>query len=510
MTPPTPPALPISSAVLRASERLLPTIAAVAAATSLGDFLLWSALPGLGLAIFIASLAALLCLHRFAEGVSRRGWLAAVLLVTASVQTSIEICLTNVIVVLVLLLVLLGETTYRQLPPGWARWWEAVVAICKAPGRWLWLALAFGERPIAGMDRANSLPRLLRIVAPAALLAVLFTTVLGQGNAIFSRFLTQGFDQVLVWLLSFDLSFARSVFWLALATFALAWFRPGEASPRPRLFTRLPSLWQRRDPNVARWQSLMVLAVLNVLFFAVNTIDAVYLWHRGVLPVGVDPKAYIHEGTHSVIAAAVLSAIVLGLLFQQMPEVSRGRGLRLLARLWIAQNLVLLAGAGLRWQLYLEGTGLLTAKRIHLACFLGLVALGFVFLVVHIERGPNLRRLLWSNALATFVLFYVLQFVNTTGFAAHRNVSVWQQRTGGLDMRYLHEQGRRAWPALVRAAQEGPEIRHVLAAREDIEKISTQEKQRLSARNWREIQFRDDAEARSLIQAAEALSRVTR
>ena len=504
MTSKLPPPLPAGVSVMRADERLLPTVCAVAAATVLGDFLMWQAMPGLGLAIFLAALVAMFCAHRLATGMSLRAWVAAALLLGACVQTAIECCLTNAVVLFVLLLVLLGEGSFAQLAGGWARWWEAFVSMCAAPARWIWLVCAVSDQPIHAGARAAALPRLLRIVAPAALLMVLFTVVLGQGNAIFSTFLSQAFERTWQWVLSFDLTLARTVFWFILATLALAYFRPGDAAKKPRFFARVPGVWWRADATVARWQSYCVLGVLNALFFIVNTIDAIFLWHRGGVPAGVDLKAYLHEGTHSVIAATVLSAIVLGVLFQQEVAVSRGRALRVLAHLWIAQNLVLLAGACLRWHLYLEATGLLTAKRIHLACFLGLVALGFVFLVLHLERGPNLRQLLWRNAVATFALLYALQFINTTGLAAHRNVTVWQRADGhGLDMNYLGEQGANAWPALIRVAQQGgPNEGHVATARMRLRQIAEQERARLVRADWREIQFRRDTYARAAISAA--------
>ncbi len=504
MTSQFPPPSPTDVSVLRRDLRLLPTVCAVAAATLLGDFLMWQAMPGLGLAIFLATLAAIFSAHRLATGMSLRAWLGAALLLGACVQTAIEFCLTNAIVVFVLLLVLLGEGSYPQLAGGWARWWEAFVSMCAAPARWIWLARSVSEQPSHPGARAAALPRLLRIVAPAALLAALFTVVLGKGNAIFGNFLSHALDRTWQWVLRFDFSPARAVFWLILATLALAYFRPRDAAKKPRFFARVPGVWQRRDATVARWQSYCALGALNALFFIVNTIDVVFLWHRGGVPAGVDLKAYLHEGTHSVIAATVLSAIVLGVLFQQAGEVSRGRGLRVLAQVWIAQNLVLLAGACLRWRLYLEATGLLTAKRIHLVCFLGLVALGFVFLVLHIERGPDLRRLLWRNAVATFALFYALQFINTTGLAAHRNVSAWQRADGhGLDVQYLGEQGENAWPALLRVAQQGgPDEGHAGTARMRLRQIAEQEQARLAKEDWREIQFRRDVHARAVISAA--------
>lgn len=508
MTPITPPPLP-ASALPRPIEPLLPTLAAAAAATLAGDFLLWPATPGISLAIFVAALAALLLAYRASQGIGPRVWFAAALLLGASAQTAIEICLTNVAVLIALLLVLIGESSFLKLPAGWARWWEAFVAILAAPGRWFWLIGALGDAPSEGTGRTanvgDRLVRLLRIAAPAAVLAVIFTIVLGNGNAIFSQLIADSWTSFSEWLLSFDLTLGRVFFWLLLATFALAIFRPAAAPDAGRTFARPPGLWIRRDVMVAHWQSVAVLAVLNAIFFAVNTIDAIYLWRDVRIPEGMNGYDYIHEGTNALITATVLSALVLAALFHQSPEVSRGRDLRILSHVWIVQNLVLLAGVCLRWKLYLDTTHLLTAKRIHLACFLALVALGFIFLALHIQRGPDLRRLLWRNTVATFVLFYALQFLNTTGIAAHWNVSQWERvRDWGLDLRYMQVQGVNAWPALVRVARSDSGAAVVTEAREVVKKHANIERTH-SGQNWRERQFRRERYTRELIAAAATL-----
>jgi len=246
--------------------------------------------------------------------------------------------------------------------------------------------------------------------------------------------------------------------------------------------------------------------VLNALFLCVNTIDVVFLWMHGSLPTGVDPRTFLHEGTNSLITATVLAAIVLSALFQQQSEISRHRVVRILGHVWIAQNLLLLVGVAQRLNLYYEYSHLLTAKRIHLACFLGLVALGFVYLILHLERGPNLRRLLWRNAVSAFALLYSLQFINTTGLAAAWNVHRWEvQPEWGINHEYLRLQGFDAWPSLIRLAQSTDGNSAVREARKSVVELAAVERNRLASLDWRERQLRRDSYARDLVRAAEAL-----
>src|SRR4030095_5668712 len=97
------------------------------------------------------------------------------------VQAAIDLCLTNIVVTVILLGVLMGESSYPSLPAGWARWWEGILAWLCAPERWLWLAgqvahpARRGARNGAGVRKAAW--RLWTIAAPALGLLLLFTIV---------------------------------------------------------------------------------------------------------------------------------------------------------------------------------------------------------------------------------------------------------------------------------------------------------------------------------------------
>jgi hypothetical protein len=345
--------------------------------------------------------------------------------------------------------------------------------------------------------------RLWTIAAPALGLVLVFAIVLANGNAVMSDSFGRLGRSIGEWVLSLEFSPGRILFWGLLATLGLAAGRPLLERKAPRKFAQLGT-WNRRDVSVGFWQSVVILGALNALFLWVNTIDAVFLWMHGSFPAGVEPRAFLHEGTNSLIMATVLSAIVLSVIFQQQPEISRHRVVRILGHLWITQNLLLLGGVAQRLHLYYEYSHLLTAKRIHLACFLGLVALGFFFLVLHLERGPNLRRLLWRNAVSAFVLLYALQFINTTGLAAAWNLHRWEQEPEwGINQEYLRLQGFDAWPFLIRLAQSTDGNPAVKAARESLVELAAVERERLASLDWRERQLRRDAFGRDLVQAAE-------
>jgi len=492
------------------TPRLLEPIAVALTSLSLlviaGDYLLWQRAAGLGLAVFTLLLGIIMVVRGSRTG---RTWVAAGLLTACCVEAAIDLCLTNIVVTVILLAILLGESSYPALPQGWTRWWEGILAWLRAPERWFWLAgqvthpARKSNRNVPGLAKAAG--RLWTIAAPAAGLLLIFAIVLASGNAVLSDSfgrLGRSFGE---WLSNLEFSAGRIFFWGLLATVGLLVGRPILPRKDPRKLTLPPGTWMRRDFAVGFWQSVVTLGALNALFLWVNSIDAIFLWMHGHLPTGIEPRAFLHEGTNSLITATVLAAVVLSAVFQQQPEISHHRVVRVLGHVWIAQNLLLLLGVAQRLNLYYQFSNLLTAKRIHLACFLGLVALGFFFLVLHLER-PNLGRLLWRNAVAAFALLFSLQFINTTGIAAAWNVHRWEEQPErGLNPEYLRLQGFDAWPSLIRVAHSKDGSPVVEEIRRSVLELAAEERDRLASLDWRERQLRRDAYGAKLVRAADTL-----
>ena len=508
MNPPVIPALPIMPVlpkprVLAEGERLLPTCLAAGALVLLGDFLFWGYTPGLSLAVFAGAVASMLLLKNWRASLKLRVLVPFGLLLASAVQTAVEMSFTNIAVIAALFAVLMAELHFAKLPAGWARWSESIVAWLGAPGRWVWLVRAVGEQPVSRDGTAarfgERLVRLVRIGLPAALLLALFGGVFASGNRIFAEYATRVFDYVRAWVLSFDFSVPRVMFWFALATLALVFMRPRNGAEATRMWARPLREWRRSDASVAFWQSVAILAVLNALFFAVNTIDVIYLWMHTAVPEAMNGKQFLHDGVNSLIAATVLAGIVLTFLFQQSSEVTNPPTLKGLAFAWIAQNLVLIAGVFLRLKLYVD-TEEMTAKRVYVACFLLLVTLGFAFLCVHVRRGRDASRLIWRNAVATFALFFILQFLDVVGWVCRYNVERWrtQPERFGVNVAYQLNLGVDAWPVLLDAARNLPkgDVREdvILGLRE----VASRERESLTDLNWRESQIRRDRNAAAL------------
>jgi len=453
--------------------------------------------PGLSWGLFLASIALAVCLNRPRSVWNRTSVVVLGLLLATAAQSAVQISFTNVVVGLALTLGLVGETSYPSLRSGWERYLEAFFAAIKGLGRWGWVAVEFTKLAWANTGIVGVLFRVVRIGLPAVVLTVIFAALFGAGNAIFGSWVSGALEALWKWLATFDLSLGHLLFYGLLATVSLVVLRPSDAGTSPRLLTRAAPKLPVLNQDIAWWRSVSVLVVLNALFFVVNTIDALYLWTHVKLPDRVSYSHFVHDGVNSLIGATLLSAVILSVIFQQAAVVSESRALKRLGYLWIAQNVLLIAGVMLRLFRYIDAY-LLTLQRVYALCFVLLVAAGFILLAVHIGRRKNLNWLVLSNALATLVLFFVMQFLNVAGWVAHYNVAQWKaDPKKPLDTGVLQGLGSPAWSAIEQVAASGrPEAQW---AKNWLWRKKTDEREGAKTRNWRSWQGRHALDAGSLL-----------
>lgn len=496
-TPPPPPSLPSKAAPLNAGcARALLTAALI---TGCADYLLWPAPPRLSYGVFAVALALGILLNRPRSAWTLRALLISLLLIATAAQSAVELSFSNFLALTVLVIALLGETSFPALREGWPRWVEGVAALLRAPLAWRWAGPAVKEMRADVRELRPGFGVAVQIALPTFVVVAVFTALLGGGNAIFAKWTSDALQTVWDILPPFDFSPGRLGLWLLVAMFAPGIFRPLPAvfSP-PAWKSSLPHFAAPRSLSVARWRSISILAALNALFFVANTIDAIYLWVDGSLPPGVSYSAFVHRGVGSLIAAVLLSALLLVLLFQQAETVTASRTLQVLSLVWIAQNVALLASVLLRLKLYVDAYQL-SELRVYVAAFLLLVATGFALLARRIVVKKSLEWLLLSNLLATFALFFIMQFLDVARWVADFNVAHWQRTPGRtLDVQYLVNLGPSAYPALIAAAEtpaRGEACEALIHARTQRE----QERQRLPQLNWRSWQLRADWNAKLLV-----------
>ena len=474
-------------------------VAAVTAALLIisGDFLFWSHDPGVSLGIFaMLAVTALIVAH--GPGLNPRILFVIGLLVPSAVQTGIELSLSNVIVLGALGAAAFGETAFAGLHRAWLRWAESAWALARPIAGWKWMPSILRRSPLGGAQLGRAADTIARVILPTAAVALVFTLLLGAGNAVLGRWIVTTMNSVVGWFADPELIFARTLLWVALATFALTILRPRETPAGKRIWHyAVPDLPQPKNAGLALWRSIAVLGVLNALFFAANTADALYLWNGGALPEGVTYSEFVHNGVHNLIAAVVLSAVLIVIIFQQVPAIRTAPAVKALSLFWIAQNVMLITGVLLRLQRYVDVYDL-SELRVYVGCFLLLVTVGFALLAVHVLRHTGLGWLLLMNLIAIFALFFVLQLLDVQKWVAESNVARWEaDRTRTLDVEYLGSLGASAFPSLIRVAEtaDRPEAHEAFVK---IQKWKPQAQAYLAQLNWRSWQQRDVVNMRLL------------
>lgn len=483
-----------------ALRRLALVLVPVSAMTILSDFLFWGSEAGVSVGIFFAitGLMLLACLSERPKGRTLAVFAA---LLACCVQSAIEVSLSNVLASIALTLALAGEVFQPHLAPLWARVSEVLFGLASAPARWLGIAplatrVALDAR-LPGFSLAGGAARAVWVLAPALLLLAVFGTIFAASNAVFGEIAMRFERNTLEWFSRLDLSFSRMLFWALVSTLALGIFHGTRAPDSPRWWTRTLPRLPRPDHRLALWQSGAVLLALNGIFFVVNTIDAVYLWFGdGQLPKGVNHSEFVHAGVNGLIAAVVLSAIIIAGLFQQEDRVVGGRWTKLLAHAWVLQNVVLIAGVFLRLKLYV-GEHMLTEKRVYVGCFLALVTAGFFILARFVEKRRSFNWLLGRNALATVALFFALQFPDVNTWIARYNAQRWiAGEARWVDLDYLASLGSGAWVPLAEIGRSTREPAVARSARFLLGASVEQDAVSQASADWRAWQWRAEQRRR--------------
>ena len=399
------------------------TVVAVAAF----DLCFWNvAAPGFSVAVFFALLWAAVLVNRPpAQRRTRETLILLALGVGALAETVVESGFTNILVLLVLTVVLAGQTSFVETDSKWGRWLAQGVALLRAPGRVVWLGWALVEAAFSGeLSWLGGIAGSLLIAAPALVLLVIFGSLLASGNAVFGAWT----GDVFTWLwahLTFDIEPARLALWIFALLAVLPLLRPVQVASWWWSWTQhLPRVPDLVPHRAALASSAVTLAAMNGLFLLANAADLACLWGGSALPRGVTYASYVHEGVNTLIFTVVLSAGVLVMLFQQTPAIAARRVLQVGAYLWIAQNIALLVSVARRLKLYIDAYDM-TVERLGVIIFLVLVAAGYAVLTLKIARCKSLSWLVGGCVVAVFTTFYVTQFLNLAGWTAEHNVTRW-------------------------------------------------------------------------------------
>lgn len=176
--------------------------------------------------------------------------------------------------------------------------------------------------------------------------------------------------------------------------------------------------------GLKHWNTIGIISLilLNILLAIINGIDISYIW------VGFDPKAVnlyklIHEGSDVLIFSILMAIAVIVIFFKgNLNFYKKSKTLRVLAYIWLIQNMILVISVFIRDYYYISEAGL-ARNRIGILFYLALVLFGLLSVCWKIYHKKSTYFLFRVNAWAAYVLLVVSTVVNWDVLIVNHNLS---------------------------------------------------------------------------------------
>jgi len=218
---------------------------------------------------------------------------------------------------------------------------------------------------------------------------------------------------------------------------------------------------------------MRALILFNLVLALQLGLDALVLLGGGVLPEGMTYAQYARRGAFPLFGATLLGcafAVVAGRASTTTPW------LKLLLFLWLFQNLVIAAGAGLRLSAYVEAYGL-TYLRMYAGIGMAVVAGILMLIALQIGFKRPERWLIARAGLMSLAVLYAASFVNFADIIARQNIA----RGGEIDWRYLVND----LPATARATIAAERCSEPICARRMGQSVAIEDWREWGFRRWR-------------------------
>lgn len=194
---------------------------------------------------------------------------------------------------------------------------------------------------------------------------------------------------------------------------------------------------------------MALFALLNLLLFAVNSIDVYYLYIIQKLPDHLTLSEYLHDGTNALIVSILFAIGIILFFFRgRLNFMSENRTIRWLCYGWVLQNIVLILSTANRNWYYISNFGL-THKRLGVYVFLVLCIVGLVTSLAKVAKVKSNWFLFRKNSWAVYASLVFASLVNWDAVIASYNLSLAYSKNVKPDTQYLGRLCYTAMPVLL-------------------------------------------------------------
>jgi Leucine-rich repeat (LRR) protein len=178
---------------------------------------------------------------------------------------------------------------------------------------------------------------------------------------------------------------------------------------------------------------------LNAMLLIINLMDVQYLYLDLGLPDDITHKQFVHNGVNMLILSIVLGICLLLYFFRgSLNFIAKNKFARVLAILWIAQNIIMVVSTVMRNTLYVN-EALLTYKRIGVYFWLLFAIIGLFLGLIKIIKLKTSWYIIRNISGAMFVVLILSASVDWDQMISKFNVNrmVGKNNISSFDKRYL-------------------------------------------------------------------------
>lgn len=193
--------------------------------------------------------------------------------------------------------------------------------------------------------------------------------------------------------------------------------------------------------------AVILLILVNILLLIVNALDIRWVWFGFSFEGNYNLSKYVHEGTYLLIISILLSmALIIYYFRRNLNFMKHVKTLRMLANLWILQNIVLTISVAIRNYHYIEYYAL-AYKRIGVIIFLILTIVGLLTMFLKINNLKSTYYLIKTNSLAVYVMMILMSCISWDELIINYNLN--HTSKAGFDVDFCLELSPKAIPAIL-------------------------------------------------------------
>ncbi len=197
--------------------------------------------------------------------------------------------------------------------------------------------------------------------------------------------------------------------------------------------------------NMEYKTGLVLIILLNALLAIVNVLDIMYMWSGRGLPEGMNYSDFVHQGTANLIFSVILAIIIILFFFRnKMHFFEKAKHFKVLAIIWMLQNLLLSLSTAYRNQLYISEYTL-TYKRLGVYIWLAIVAFGLITTLIKLYKKKTNWFLVRANSWSLISILVLLSLFNWDLIITKFNI----KHATNLDKEYLLEMHPATLPYLL-------------------------------------------------------------